>query len=143
MPVLPDSCAYLRISLFQFFLSAVKHCIATLCLHQGLVISTFFYFSAFQIIDPVSRYDIFQTVGNDDHILFFGKYLDVLHNNLFTFNIDVAGGFIEDVNVFICHKIYSQCQSLLLSAGDIGCILGNALVQPTVFFYEFPQIHFL
>ena len=82
-------------------------------------------------------------MGNDDHILFFGKCLDVFHNDLFTFDVDVAGGFIEDVNVFICPKIYSQCQSLLLSAGDIGCILGNALVQPTVFFYEFPQIHFL
>ena len=104
--------------------------------------STLFHLSCCQEIDLVCWNDIFQAVGNDDHILFPGKCLNVFHNDGFAFHVDIAGCLIENINILVSYQVHSQCQTLFLTTRNVACILGDHLIQPTVFLDKIPEIYF-
>ena len=105
--------------------------------------AAFDYAARLHVIDAISGNDVGKAVGNDNDALGLGKLADVLQNHGFAFYINVARCFVKNINVFVGNKVYRQSQTLPLSAGKIGGVLGNDLVQPAVLPQKICQIDLL
>ena len=79
-------------------------------------------------------------MGDHDDAFGLRQLTDILHNDGFALNINVARCLVKNVNVLVGNKAHGQRQTLLLLAGDVGRILGNNFVKPAVLLQEGEQV---
>ena len=76
----------------------------------------------FQYIDLICSDHICQTVGDQKHGLCLSQSNDLLHDIIFTLDINIGGCLIKNIDRAVMQESTRQCQALPLSAGQVGCL---------------------
>ena len=104
--------------------------------------AAFLYFPFFHIVDIVRGDDVCKAVRNDNYAFVLAHCLDVIHNDSFALNVDIARRLVKDVDIFVRHEVDRKRQPLFLPARYVVCILCDDLIQPAVLLYEIGEVNF-
>ena len=94
-----------------------------------------------QNVNVVRTGHIGQPVGDQNDGFVLCQRVDLLHNVVFTFYVDVGCGFVEDVNRAVVEQCPGQSQPLALAAGKVAGLFVQPGVQSLLTAQEVRQLH--
>ena len=91
--------------------------------------------------NAVRRRHIGQTVGNDRHASKGAEGADDFHDDALALCVDVAGGFVENIDPLGGGEVDGQHQPLLLPAGDVRRVLVQHKIKAATLPHKTVQPH--
>ena len=111
--------------------------------HQLLMLSALPDLTVLQEIDLIGLYHIGKSVRDQKYCPGFCHLMDHIHDQLFTFHINIGSGFIHNVHRGIRKKCPGDCKPLALSAGKISSLFQKFGIQTILRIQKSQEIYLL